>query len=90
MTSYLYIAFFSLSAVVITTFVVALIIHSSPDKSDHPQVIGVGFTKTLKPFLMYSSILQKRVRECCYLSARIKDLYCICGRGLLYPKSARH
>lgn len=32
----------------------------------------------------YSSILARDVRECCFLTAKINDKYCSCGRALLY------
>jgi hypothetical protein len=34
----------------------------------------------------YSEILGRNVDLCCYQAARLNDRYCICGRGVIYPK----
>lgn len=35
--------------------------------------------------LIYSEILKKKVKNCCFQSARLNDKYCVCGRALHYP-----
>lgn len=35
---------------------------------------------------VYSNILMRNVDLCCYQGARLNDRYCICGRGIIYPK----
>ncbi|OLS24998.1 MAG: hypothetical protein HeimC2_20530 [Candidatus Heimdallarchaeota archaeon LC_2] len=37
--------------------------------------------------MVYSELLNKDVRQYCYQSARLKDKYCICGRGVEYQNN---
>ncbi len=51
-----------------------------------PEKEGSVFEKVeRKEKKVYSEILQTKVLECCYQSARLNDKYCICGRALEYP-----
>lgn len=38
------------------------------------------------PNKLYSEISQRDVLMCCYNAARLNDRYCVCGRGVIYPK----
>lgn len=58
---------------------------------DHSQYSpGPLHRKVLDGEQMYSEILMKVVRLCCYQTARLEDKYCVCGRALVYPIDMEH
>lgn len=86
MISPLYIAFMVPSMLFITIIVIALV---------HKFVIGqpqVRFNQSIYPrnyifpsnYRVYSEVLLSEVNLCCHKTAQLNDLYCICGKGILY------
>lgn len=58
---------------------------------DHSQYSpGPLHRKVLDGEHMYSEILMKVVKLCCYQTARLEDKYCVCGRALVYPIDMEH